>query len=63
MKKTIKIKDIDSSYFVGARDQNIKLLENKFDSKIVLRGDQLIIKGERKKEQVLKPAPFNLLKY
>ena len=48
MKKTFKLKDIDPVVFSGAGDENIKLIENFFNSKIVLRGNYLIVDGLKK---------------
>ena len=48
MKKTFKLKDIDPLVFSGAGDENIKLIENFFNSKIVLRGNYLIVDGLKK---------------
>ena len=48
MKKTFKLKDIDPLVFSGAGDENIKLIENFFNSKIVLRGNNLIVDGLKK---------------
>ena len=48
MKKTFKIKDNDPVVFSGAGDENIKLIENFFNSKIVLRGNNLIVDGLKK---------------
>ena len=48
MKKTFKLKDIDPMIFSGARDENIKIIEDSFNSKIVLRGNSLIVDGLKK---------------
>ena len=47
MKKTLQLKDIDPMIFAGTRDQNIKLIENNYNSKIVLRGNELYLDGEK----------------
>ena len=47
MKRTIQLKDIDPMVFAGTQDKNIKLIESKFNSKIVLRGDQLHLDGNK----------------
>ena len=47
MKKQLQLKDIDPIVFAGASDQNIKLIENNFNSKIVLRGNQLHLEGNK----------------
>ena len=47
MKKKLQLKDIDPMIFAGTRDQNIKLIENNFSSKIVLRGNELYLDGKK----------------
>ena len=47
MKRQLQLKDIDPIVFAGASDQNIKLIENNFNSKIVLRGNQLHLEGNK----------------
>ena len=47
MKKTLQLKDIDSMIFAGAKDRNIKLIEDSFKSKIVLRGNELFVDGKK----------------
>ena len=53
MKKQFQLKDIDPIIFAGPRDQNIKLIEDNFNSKIVLRGNQIILDGEKKELLIL----------
>ena len=53
MKKTILIKDIDSMYFAGPSDKNIKFIEKKFNSSIVLRGNELVVDGDKNEVQKL----------
>ena len=48
MKKTFQLKDIDPMIFSGAGDENIKIIEDYFNSKIVLRGNSLIVDGLKK---------------
>jgi len=61
MIKKIKIKDIDSIYFAGPKDQNIKLIESKFNSKIVLRGDQLIVEGKKSEVEAINQLVSNMI--
>ena len=35
-------------YFAGASDKNIKFIETKFKSKLVLRGNELVVDGTKK---------------
>ena len=53
MKKKLQLKDIDPMIFAGIRDQNIKLIENKFNSKIVLRGNELHLDGNKNELVIL----------
>ena len=50
MKKTINLDGVDPILFVGLNDQNIKVLEGHYDSKIVVRGSSMKIEG--KKEEI-----------
>ena len=47
MKKKVDITDIDPLAFVGLRDENIKVIESKFNSKIVFRGNTINLDGEK----------------
>ena len=53
MKKTIEIKDVDSMYFAGPSDKNIKLIDKNFDCEIVLRGNDLLVNGNKEEIQKL----------
>jgi len=53
MKKTFNISTIDSLSFIGPKDQNIKLIEKSFKSKIVVRGDEIIIDGAKKEIDII----------
>ena len=53
MKKIFNISTIDALSFSGPSDQNIKLIENSFKSKITLRGDDVIIDGTKKEIEIL----------
>jgi phosphate starvation-inducible PhoH-like protein len=48
MKKNIDISGVDPLAFVGPSDKNIKEITKKFDSKIVVRGNSVLIDGDRK---------------
>ena len=41
-------------YFAGPSDKNIRFIEDKFKAKIVLRGDELLVDGDKKEIQILK---------
>ena len=47
MKKTIQLKGIDPMLFAGVDDDNIKAIEKNFKSKIILRGDKLLLEGQK----------------
>ncbi len=51
MKKIINIDGVDPILFVGLNDQNIKVLEESYNSKIVVRGSSMNLDG--KKEEIV----------
>ena len=53
MKKTFNISTVDSLSFSGPNDQNIKLIENSFKSKIVVRGSDVIVDGSKKEVDII----------
>tara|TARA_B100001769_G_C22086710_1_gene585866 strand:- start:780 stop:1724 length:945 start_codon:yes stop_codon:yes gene_type:complete len=61
LKKIIKIKDIDPMYFAGASDKNIKFIETNFKSKIVLRGDELLVDGSKDEIKILQKLVTEML--
>ena len=44
---------VDSLSFIGPRDRNIKLIEESFKSKIVVRGNEVIVDGSKKEMAIL----------
>ena len=44
---------VDSLSFIGPRDQNIKLIEESFKSKIVVRGNEIIVDGSKKEMEII----------
>ena len=48
MKKIVKLKDVDPILFAGINDVNLKLIEKKFNTKFVLRGNELVLDGDKK---------------
>ena len=46
MEKTIEMKGVDLGSFFGPADTNLKILENNFSSKIIVRGNVIKIIGE-----------------
>tara|TARA_B100001996_G_scaffold382418_1_gene374186 strand:+ start:253 stop:1194 length:942 start_codon:yes stop_codon:yes gene_type:complete len=61
LKKVIKIKDIEPMYFTGASDKNIKFIDKKFKSKLVLRGDELVVNGAKDEIQILQQLVFDMV--
>tara|TARA_B100000405_G_C16674201_1_gene406950 strand:- start:46 stop:996 length:951 start_codon:yes stop_codon:yes gene_type:complete len=53
MKKTLKINDVDPIVLAGPKDENIKLIEKKFESLIVLRGNTISIDGKKKEIDII----------
>jgi phosphate starvation-inducible PhoH-like protein len=61
LKKIVKIKDVDSMYFAGARDKNIKFIEKKFNSSIVLRGNELLLDGNKDEIKAIEKLVHNMV--
>ena len=61
MKKKIDIAGIDPILFVGLNDENIKLLEDYFKSKIVVRGNSMNIEGEKDEIDDIQMVVRNML--
>ena len=61
MKKVIDISGVDPILFVGMNDQNIKLLEKKFDSSIVVRGSNMSIDGKQEEITAIHNIVRNML--
>ena len=61
MKKIIDIGGVDPILFVGLNDQNIKLLEDKFNSKIVVRGSSMHIDGSKEEINYIQLIVRNML--
>jgi len=53
MKKTFNISMVDSLSFIGPKDENIRLIEQSFKSKIVVRGDDIIVDGTKKEVEII----------
>ena len=47
MEKIIELKGIDISGFLGPQDQNIKLVEEKFSTLIIVRGNEIKVRGKK----------------
>ena len=61
MKKVIQIKDVDSMYFAGAGDKNIKFIEKKFNSNMVLRGNELLLDGDKSEIKIIEKLVHNMI--
>jgi len=58
LKKKIDITGIDPFAFVGIRDENIKTIESKFDTKIVVRGNSVNLDGKKAELEIIESV-FN----
>jgi len=61
MKKIIDIAGVDPILFVGLNDNNIKVLENHFDSKIVVRGSSINLDGNKTEIEEIQLIVRNML--
>ena len=61
MKKTINISGVDPILFVGLNDNNIKILERHFDSKIIIRGNDVKLDGEKNEIEKIQLIIRNML--
>ena len=61
MKKTIDIMGVDPILFVGLNDNNIKILENHFESKIVVRGSNINLDGSKSDIEKIQLVVRNML--
>jgi len=53
LKKKIDITEVDPLAFVGMRDENIKILESKFEAKIVVRGNAVSLDGKKAELEII----------
>jgi len=44
---------VDALSFIGPKDENIKLIEESFKSKIVVRGDEIIVDGTKEEVEII----------
>tara|TARA_B100001142_G_C14341307_1_gene658006 strand:- start:2104 stop:3063 length:960 start_codon:yes stop_codon:yes gene_type:complete len=61
MKKTINLDGVDPILFVGLNDQNIKVLESHYDSKIVVRGSSMKVEGEKEEINHIEMVVQNMM--
>ena len=61
MKKIIDIAGVDPILFVGLNDNNIKVLENHFNSKIVVRGNNVNLDGDKSELEKIQLVIRNML--
>ena len=64
MKEVIKLDayTIDEvNRFIGTRDENISLLENAFETQIIVRGDEILLNDDQSKIGYIKEVIFTLL--
>jgi len=53
MKKVIEIDDVSPIVLSGANDENIKLIEEEFDTLIILRGNKISLDGKKKEVELI----------
>lgn len=51
--KRILLEAIDMMALLGVNDGNIKILENRFNTSLIIRGDQVIIRGAEEEVQIV----------
>tara|TARA_B110000116_G_C16791321_1_gene563960 strand:- start:154 stop:1110 length:957 start_codon:yes stop_codon:yes gene_type:complete len=61
LKRIIEIKKIDSMYFAGPSDKNIKLIDKNFNCEIVLRGNELLVDGKKTEIEKLEKLVNNIV--
>lgn len=62
VEKKIKLNDIDVQALLGLNDSYLRLIDNKYDSSITVRGDNLILKGDPEEIKIVQKV-FNELIY
>ena len=60
MEKTIEVKGVDLGSFYGPADTNLKILENIFSSKIIVRGNKIKIIGDEKEINLIDQILFEM---
>jgi len=53
MKKIIEINDVSPIILSGVNDENIKLIENSFDTSIIVRGNKINLNGKKKEVDII----------
>jgi len=61
LKKIIDISGVDPLAFSGAKDQNIKVLVSNFKTKIVIRGTEIRLDGEKSEIKVIESVVQDML--
>ena len=61
MKKKIDITEVDPLAFVGMRDENIKILESKFEAKIVVRGNAVSLDGKKDELKIIESIFIDMI--
>ena len=61
MEKFFDISLVDPLSFIGVNDKNIKILEDSFSTKIVIRGSQIKLNGKKSEIEVLSNILNNML--
>ena len=53
MKKSIVIKGIDIQALIGAGDTNLRILEDNFSARVVVRGNEFHVEGEKDEVEII----------
>jgi len=61
LKKKIDITEVDPLAFVGMRDENIKILESKFEAKIVVRGNAVSLDGKKDELKIIESIFIDMI--
>ena len=62
VEKKIKLHDIDVQILLGLNDSYLRLIENKYNSSITIRGENLLLKGDPEEVKIVQKV-FNELIY
>lgn len=61
VKKKISIQGVDQIKLFGLQDNHLKVIQNRFNSKIVARGSEIIIEGEPEDVNILQKIFYELI--
>ncbi len=61
MKKTIELKGVDCQQLFGIADTHLALIEKTFSSKIIVRGNTILIEGEEQEVQLIDELFYEMI--